>query len=322
MRISRRDFLRRTAATSISLSASSALAGEIRSILQSPFRVSVINDEISQDFGRACEVAAREFGMHWIELRGMWSKNVVSLDSKEIAEAQRILKKYELQVTDIASPLFKTAWKDDPRAKDKQQEDFHASFTFDQQREVLDRAIEMTKAFQTDRIRCFDFYRLDDPAPHREAINQTLFEAADTCGKHGLVLLLENDGGLNTATGAEAAKVLNAVQSPHFMLNWDPGNAAANGEKPYPDGYKLLPKDRIGHCHCKDVARQGKDNWAPMGKGIIDWKGQFRALQRCGYHFAVSLETHWQGGGTAEESSRQSWAGMQELLRKASANES
>src|ERR1700681_4251887 len=31
--------------------------------LTSPFRVSVINDEISQDFGRACEVASREFGM-------------------------------------------------------------------------------------------------------------------------------------------------------------------------------------------------------------------------------------------------------------------
>ena len=29
----------------------------------SPFRVAIINDEISQDFGRACEVASREFGM-------------------------------------------------------------------------------------------------------------------------------------------------------------------------------------------------------------------------------------------------------------------
>ena len=33
----------------------------------SPFRVSVINDEISQDFGRACEVVATEFGMGWID---------------------------------------------------------------------------------------------------------------------------------------------------------------------------------------------------------------------------------------------------------------
>ena len=76
----------------------------------SPFRVAVINDEISQDFGHACEVASREFGMDWIELRGMWKKNIVNLDEKEVAEAQRILEKYQLKVTDIASPLFKVDW--------------------------------------------------------------------------------------------------------------------------------------------------------------------------------------------------------------------
>src|SRR3981081_297291 len=59
--------------------------------LKSPFRVSVINDEISQDFGRACEVASREFGMEWMELRGMWNKNIVRLDEQQEAEAQRIL---------------------------------------------------------------------------------------------------------------------------------------------------------------------------------------------------------------------------------------
>src|SRR5260370_13574961 len=51
--------------------------------LKSPFRVSVINDEISQDFGHASEVASREFGMEWIELRGMWNKNVVNLHANE-----------------------------------------------------------------------------------------------------------------------------------------------------------------------------------------------------------------------------------------------
>jgi L-ribulose-5-phosphate 3-epimerase len=322
MQISRRDFL-----AGVSVTAGAALARTLPAVgrkaegpgLHSPFRISVINDEISQDFGRSCEVAAREFGMQWIELRGMWQKNIVSLDATEIAEAQRILKKYELRVTDIASPLFKVAWKDDPRAKERPADDFHASFTFEQQGEVLERSLELAKAFQTDRVRCFDFFRLDNPVPYREAINETLRSAADKAGNTGIILLLENDGGLNTSTGAEAAQVLRAIESPHLMLNWDPGNAAANGEKPYPDGYNLLPKDRIGHCHCKDVVKQGKDDWAAMGTGIIDWLGQFEALKRDGYHFAVSLETHWSGGGTPEECSRRSWAGMKDLLRKAEA---
>ena len=29
--------------------------------------------------------------MGWIELRGMWNKNIVNLDEKEVAEASRIL---------------------------------------------------------------------------------------------------------------------------------------------------------------------------------------------------------------------------------------
>jgi len=64
-------------------------------------------------------------------------------------------------------------------------------------------------------------------------------------------------------------------------------------------------------------AKPGADEWAPMGAGIIDWEGQFRALKRDGYRFAVSLETHWRGGGTPEKSSRESWAGMKKLLQKA-----
>jgi hypothetical protein len=31
----------------------------------------------------------------------------------------------------------------------------------------------------------------------------------------------------------------------------------------------------------------------------------------------MSLETHWKGAGSAEESSRQSWAGMKKLLSEA-----
>lgn len=286
----------------------------------STFRVAVINDEISQDFGHVCEVAAHEFGMGWIELRGMWKKNIVNLDEKEVAEARRILDKYQLKVTDIASPLFKVDFAGAPKSTFSEKGSFGANFTFENQDEVLDRAMEMAKAFQTDRVRCFDFWRLDDQAPYRAAMNDKLRAAAEKLARKNMILVLENESACNTATGAEAAKVLSQVQSPAFMLNWDPGNAAASGEIPYPDGYKLLPKDRIGHCHCKDVVKKGKKyDWAPMGGGLIDWSGQFRALKSDGYRFAVSLETHWNGGGSPEESSRKSWAGMKKLLQQADA---
>jgi len=69
------------------------------------------------------------------------------------------------------------------------------------------------------------------------------------------------------------------------------------------------------------VARKadGTFEWAAMGRGIIDYVGQFRALVQAGYSGTVSLETHWRGAGSEEESSRQSMAGMKEQLRKAGA---
>lgn len=317
LQLARREFLRGM----VALTAAHAASGSSLSADSTPrFRVSVINDEISQDFGHACAVAANEFGMHWIELRSMWNKNIVSLDEKQVGEAQRILEKYNLKVTDIASPLFKTDWPGAPKSKFSEGTSFGANFTLAQQDDVLTRAIAMAKAFKTDRVRCFDFWRLDDQKPHRAAINQKLLDAANKAGQQGITLVLENEPACNTATGAEAAKVLEAVKSPALMLNWDPGNAATLGETPYPDGYNLLPKERIGHCHCKDAVKTAKGyDWAPVGGGIIDWGGQFKALKRDGYRFAISLETHWSGGGSPEKCSRTSWAGMKKLLDQAGA---
>jgi len=292
--------------------------------MNSPFRVSVITDELTQDFGRALEIASLDFGLDWVELRGMWNKNLMRLDAKEIEEARRLLERYRLRVSDLASPLFKVDWPGAPRSKfsPQRRDQFGADFTFEQQDEVLERGLELARVFRADRLRCFDFWRLDDPAPYRAAMDAKLLQAATKAGNKGMILLLENEHDCNTATGVEGVRTLNAVRSPSFKLNWDPGNAAMHGETPYPDGYDRLPKDRIGHVHCKDVARKpdGTGNeWAAMGRGLIDWVGQFRALKRDDYHNAISLETHWRGAGTAEESTRQSMAGMKEQLRKAGA---
>lgn len=291
--------------------------------MNSPFRVAVINDEISQDFGHAVDVASREFGMQWIELRGMWNKNILKLDSKEIDEARQILERAKMRVTDIASPVFKVDWPGAPLSKAAERRDtFNADFTFKQQNELLDRSFEMAKAFNTDRVRIFDFWRLDDQAPYRAAIDDKMREAADKAAKKNIILILENEFACNTATGEEAARLLSAVKARNFMVNWDPGNAAMRGENAFPDGYNKLPKDRIGHVHCKDIEKKPAGDgqeWAAMGRGTIDWTAQFRALKQQGYKFATSLETHWRGAKTPEESTRQSWAGMKDELQKAGA---
>jgi sugar phosphate isomerase/epimerase len=289
------------------------------------FTLSVITDEITNDFGRAVEVAAKEFGLGFVELRELWGRNIMALDSKEIAEARRLLERNRLRVSALASPVFKVDWPGAPPSRFSPKRDqFGASYTFEQQDELLERGFELARAFNTANLRIFDFWRLEDQSPYREAMDRKLIDASAKAGKRGVTLLLENEHACNTATGAEAARTLSAVQSASFKLNWDPGNAAARGEVPFPDGYNRLPKQRIGYVHCKDIVRKqdGTHEWMEMGRGIIDFVGQFRALSADGYRGILSLETHWRGAGTPEASTRQSMKGLKELLRRAESRKS
>ena len=315
--LSRREFVGGT------VGASAALLLDLRAFAaDAKFKVGVISDEISQDFDHACHVISKDFGLHWVELREIWGKNLQVISDAQIAEAQKILAKYGLRVTDIASPLFKVNWPGAPVSQYGTKEDMHGADEagFKHQDEVLERAISLAKQFKTNKVRCFDFWRIDDCKPYRAAINDKLRQAAEYAVARNIMLVLENEYACNTATGREAAATLAGVASRNLSLNWDPGNAVMRGElDAYPGGWDALPKERIHHCHVKNAIKDstGKTQWSPVDKGYIDWTAQFRAFARIGYSDAVSLETHWKGGGTPEESTRISWAGMKSALEHA-----
>ena len=150
----------------------------------------VINDEIGQDFEKACQIVSVDFGLDWIELRSMWNKNVTELDTK-VDDARKILAAHKLQVTDIASPLFKTDGPEPRVTQSETRDQLHADFDASAQDKLLDRCICPAKTFETDRIRCFDFWRLDDQAPYRAAINAKLQQAAQRCAKENIILFLK-----------------------------------------------------------------------------------------------------------------------------------
>ncbi|MFO0980318.1 MAG: sugar phosphate isomerase/epimerase family protein [Planctomycetota bacterium] len=316
-RPSRREFLHSTLATGASVvMAGCAAPPRAR---EPTVRLSVFTDEISQDLAHALDVA-RELKLNHVELRGMWGKNIIALDDREIDTVLQLLDERGLRVSSIAGPLFKVDWPGAPRSRfSPEQQQFGASFTFEQQEHVLERSLALAHRFGTDHVRCFDFWRLDDCAPFRAAIDQRLRAAADRAAEQGITLVMENEYECNSSTLAETLHTLDAVRSEHFKLNFDPGNAAFAGEVAYPDFYAALPSGRVGHVHCKDVVRKadGGYEWTAVGRGMVDFVGLFRALARDGYRGAVVLETHWQGGGAPEAASRQSMAGLKEALRQA-----
>ena len=314
-RISRRTF----AAGALT----AAFAARVRAFAaDSPFQVGVISDEISQDFDHACSVIAHDFGLHFVELRDIYGKNLQSSSDAELADAQKVLAKYSLQVTDISSPLYKVNWPGAPHSQYSSKEDMHGAdeVSFKKQDEVLERSIALAKRFNTNKVRCFDFWRIDDVKPYRAAINDLLQQSAEKAGRQNVMLVLENEFACNTATGRESAATLAGVPSQNLALNWDPGNAVMRGElDAFPAGWDALPKNRIHHCHVKNAVKDdsGKTVWSPVDIGYIDWTAQFRALAKSGYRNAVNLETHWKGGGTPEASTRRSWDGMKKDLQAA-----
>jgi len=241
--ISRRGFLAGSTAAAV------ALAAPLRAFAAaSPFHVGVISDEISQDFDHACSVIANDFGLHYVELREMWGKNLQQSSDAEIAEAQKILAKYSLSVTDISSPLYKVDWPGAPHSQYGSKADLHGAdeTNFKQQEVVLERSIALAKIFKTNKVRCFDFWRIDDVKPHRAAINEVLQKAAEKAAKDNVMLVLENEFACNTATGREAGATLAGVTAHNFALNWDPGNAVMRGElDAFPGGWDAIPKERI-----------------------------------------------------------------------------
>src|SRR3981081_4942465 len=118
-----------------------------------PFRLAVMNDEITHDFEKACQIVSGDFGLHWIELRSMWDKNVTVLDAKQVEDARKILDEHKLRVTDIASPLFKTDWPGAPRSKQSEKRDqFHADFEATAQDKLLEGGALPCQAVKTNRL--------------------------------------------------------------------------------------------------------------------------------------------------------------------------
>ena len=72
--------------------------------------------------------------------------------------------------------------------------------------------------------------------------------------------------------------------------------------------------------HVKDSrksAATGNLEWAPVGGGIVDFKGQFQALLRDRYEGTISLETHYRrADGNKVESTRESLEGLFKVLRE------
>lgn len=286
--------------------------------------LSVITDEISDDFEHALDVAA-EYGLRYVELRQVGKTNAASLSPDEIERVKKSLARRGMQVAAIAGPVFKCNLYADKEKGSGDTFQHRADETIEAHVEHLKGSIRAAQALGAGIVRTFAFWRQGEVTDRVIAdIAERLRAVLPIVAAAGLKLGLENENSCYIGSGEESARVLRLIPDPHLGLIWDAGNAYHLGEVPFPTGYRAVTEAvgaaRIFHVHLKDGRREpatGKRAYCRFGDGEIDFAGQWQALLADGYAGIMSLETHWRHpSGGKEQASRECLAAIRDLTRR------
>jgi sugar phosphate isomerase/epimerase len=305
--MNRRTFLAATLGAALP-----ALAGTRRIDLS---RISAITDEVSRSPAEAIDFA-HQYGMQWLSLRdipvplGAKKTAYYSLEPDTLKQLAREFKEADIRIAFLDTPFLKfdlpgtepiREKPEDPAAREKRVAREQA--LFDNRLDDLRQGILASHTFDCPLVRIFTFTRVAEPESTFARIAEIITEMASIAEKEGVKLLIENETTQNAGTSAETAKLLKLLPS-NVGINWDSLNALPLGEKPFPDGYESLPKDRVWNVHVK-------------GKSLLDypehqdWPGIFSALERDGFPGNLELETHVFG----EQQIAASHASLKEIVR-------
>jgi L-ribulose-5-phosphate 3-epimerase len=303
----RRTFLATTIAAAIP---ARAATGGITSS-----RVSAITDEIARSPADAIQFA-HDFGMQWLSLRDTPSEPgpgripYYTMEPKMLQQLMSGFKDAGIKISFLDTPFLKfdlpgTAPRrtrpEEPAAKEARLAKAQAQF--DNRIADLRLGIRASHAFDCPMLRIFTFTRVPEPESVFQRVADVIGEYAAIAEKEGIRLLIENEASQNAGTSAETAKLLKLLPR-NVGINWDSLNGLPLGEKPFPDGYETLPKDRIWNVHVK-------------GKSLLDypehqdWPAILSALQRDGFTGRLELETHVFG----DQQVAASHASMKEIMR-------
>ena len=257
---------------------------------------------------------AHKFGMQWLSLRDIPSSDPKkisyhSLEPAMLQQAKAEFKDGGVGISFLDSPFLKfglprtepkRSRPEDPAAREKRLAREQAQF--DSRLADLRLGIRASHAFDCKMLRIFTFNRVAEPESVFPRIAEVIAELSAVAQKEGIRLLIENESSQNAGTSAETAKLMKLLPG-NVGINWDSLNGLALGEKPYPDGYESLPKDRIWNVHVK-------------GKSLLDypehqdWPAILSALERDGFTGRLELETHIFG----ETQVAASHASMKEIM--------
>ena len=240
-------------------------------------RLGIFTDEISQDFEEAVKFAI-ENDIKDFEIRGVWRKNVGSLNKEEIARIKSIVDDYGARIAVIGSPFLKCNLNNE--------EEYRAHI------KILDNCIYQAHKYETNIIRIFTFWRVKSIEKYWHSIIDKLRVPVKKAEKEGIILAVETEGSTNVGNCSELRKLFDSLPSDNLKAVWDVANSYFGGETPYPDGYQLI-RGEVVHLHLKDFVidpSTGKRKPTYIGEGLIPYEDIFRDLLKDGFDGVASIE--------------------------------
>ena len=238
----------------------------------------IVSDEISPDFNEAARYGG-QWGVSIFELRVLKTGRIPSVDQGELREVQALVKDTGLRITALSPGIFKL-----PLSQSAKLEEELTT--------TLPRTVALAREFGASFVIAFGFQREQNEKPeHFSRAVDFMSRAAEKAGKEGIRVIIENEPGFWCDSGANTAKLIEAVNSPYLRANWDPCNGYGTAERPFPEGYEAV-KQYIVNVHVKDTKEGSLIRCVPVGEGAVNWKGQLAALVRDQLVRHITIETH------------------------------
>ncbi len=252
--------------------------------------ISVINDEITHNVSEAMAFLSAN-GVKNIEVRTIGDRNVVDLSLDEVKELASSLRKNNLKVSAVASPLFKW-YRAGVNSEVKADTFFFNPYLSEEEKKAyIKKAIGVARILGTDLIRIFSTLRPEKPVTY-DLLQDPLFSfALDEAKKEGIYLALENEPPCFVHRMADVRKLFDGTEHPALKLWFDIANFYRVGDRVSREDLEYL-SNAIRYFHLKDF--DANNNYVQLGRGIINYKRILSDISSIfeGKDIYLSLETH------------------------------
>jgi len=240
-------------------------------------KLSGFADEISPDLNVQLDTLD-SLDIRYLEFRGVWDKNVLSLDDEELAKVKKELDRRGIGVSAIGSPLGKVPIDSD----------------FETYKPLVQHAIDVAHRMETPYIRIFSFY-VNDLDEDRDEVMRRMQAMVDMAAAGGVTMLHENEDRIYGELPERCLDLHKTIANEHFGAIYDASNFVTSGVHPFDEAYRLLAP-YIQYFHVKDQIMSER-RIVPAGEGDGQYPELLAALKKRGYEGFFSLEPHLQKAG-------------------------